>query len=245
MSIVDGVILLRGRIKNYKSEKGFGFILLEDGQDCFFHISDIKFIELPERGQLIECDVINNEKGLVAKNIKLIHRNNQLFVQFGNLRIKTNNIKSYGISSKTFYFEQIFEEYYRKTATTSIGIFFENLVGGVADVKPSEYGFEEIDYERYLDIKSGREIKRRVYAKKGDQIHFKHYSTLNYRDETIYTVPADGIYTVDFYTVPEDVVAETYSYLYVTTYQGDNYQFYENEVDFDIYNKCKELDELL
>ena len=39
-----------------------------------------------------------------------------------------------------------------------------------------------------------------------------------------------------FLNKPED-------YLYVTTYQNDNYRFYETEVPFDIREKCSEIDQ--
>ena len=38
---------------------------------------------------------------------------------------------------------------------------------------------------------------------------------------------------------------EKVEYLYVTTYQNDNYKFYANSEDFDIFEKCEELDKWL
>lgn len=37
-------------------------------------------------------------------------------------------------------------------------------------------------------------------------------------------------------------VSKEVKYLYVTTFQGDNYRFIESEVPFDIHEKCEELD---
>ena len=33
-------------------------------------------------------------------------------------------------------------------------------------------------------------------------------------------------------------------YLYITTFQNDNFVFWESEVSFDINEKCKEIDEM-
>ena len=42
---------------------------------------------------------------------------------------------------------------------------------------------------------------------------------------------------------PEDVWCEKKKYLYITTYQNDNYKFYENEIDID--EVMKKIDECL
>ena len=39
-------------------------------------------------------------------------------------------------------------------------------------------------------------------------------------------------------------IEKTLRYLYVTTYQNENYQFKEDEVSFNIYKKMKELDSM-
>lgn len=40
----------------------------------------------------------------------------------------------------------------------------------------------------------------------------------------------------------EEKLAKKVNYLYITTYQGQNYTFYETHCNFNIYSKCEELD---
>ena len=65
---------MRGTIKT-KTDKGFGFISREgEEKDLFFHSNDLSgvtFEELQE-GATIEFDVVEGDKGLAAKNVKLV-----------------------------------------------------------------------------------------------------------------------------------------------------------------------------
>jgi CspA family cold shock protein len=64
-----------GTVKWFNGEKGFGFIAQDDGgADVFAHYSNISaegFRDLPE-GQKVEFEVTENEKGLLAENIRLV-----------------------------------------------------------------------------------------------------------------------------------------------------------------------------
>ncbi|MBL7575022.1 cold-shock protein [Peptoniphilus asaccharolyticus] len=63
--------MLKGTVKWFNSEKGFGFITGEDGKDVFCHFSQIQkegFKTLNE-GQAVEFDVVESEKGPQAENI--------------------------------------------------------------------------------------------------------------------------------------------------------------------------------
>lgn len=60
-----------GTVKWFNSEKGFGFIEQEDGDDVFVHFSAIEeegFKDL-EEGQEVEFSVVETEKGLQAENV--------------------------------------------------------------------------------------------------------------------------------------------------------------------------------
>ncbi|SMB83248.1 cold shock protein (beta-ribbon, CspA family) [Peptoniphilus asaccharolyticus DSM 20463] len=62
---------MKGTVKWFNSEKGFGFITGEDGKDVFCHFSQIQkegFKTLNE-GQAVEFDVVESEKGPQAENI--------------------------------------------------------------------------------------------------------------------------------------------------------------------------------
>lgn len=65
---------MTGTIKT-KTDKGFGFISREgEEKDLFFHSTDLSgvtFDELQE-GATVEFDVVEGDKGLAAKNVKLV-----------------------------------------------------------------------------------------------------------------------------------------------------------------------------
>ena len=62
---------MRGNVKWFNNDKGYGFIEYQDGEDIFVHYSAIKqqgYKTLSE-GQLVEFDLIETEKGLQAINV--------------------------------------------------------------------------------------------------------------------------------------------------------------------------------
>ena len=64
---------LNGTIKRLVSEKGFGFILADDGNDRFFHNSacnQIRFDDLQE-GQAVTFDRGQGPKGPRGENVRL------------------------------------------------------------------------------------------------------------------------------------------------------------------------------
>jgi len=63
---------LRGTVKWFSDEKGFGFISREGGEDVFVHFSGIAgdgFRSLAE-GQQVEFEVTQGKKGPQATNVK-------------------------------------------------------------------------------------------------------------------------------------------------------------------------------
>jgi CspA family cold shock protein len=61
-----------GRIKTYIDDRGFGFIVPDDGgEDVFFHITNVEDIKQPKRDMLVEYQVTETPKGLNAVNVRL------------------------------------------------------------------------------------------------------------------------------------------------------------------------------
>ncbi len=65
---------MQGTVKFFNSEKGFGFITRDDGDDVFVHYSNIAgdgYKSLDE-GQKVEFDVAPGRKGPEAQNVRAI-----------------------------------------------------------------------------------------------------------------------------------------------------------------------------
>ncbi len=62
---------MKGTVKWFNAEKGYGFIQSEDGEDVFVHFSAIQgegFKSLDE-GQPVEFDVTEGDRGQQATNV--------------------------------------------------------------------------------------------------------------------------------------------------------------------------------
>jgi CspA family cold shock protein len=68
------IMAVIGTVKFFNSEKGFGFISREQGDDVFVHYSNIQgsgYKSLDE-GQRVEFDVAPGRKGEEAQNVRVI-----------------------------------------------------------------------------------------------------------------------------------------------------------------------------
>lgn len=64
---------MTGTVKWFNSEKGFGFIEREGGEDVFVHFSAIQTegYKSLEEGQRVEFDVEKGQRGPQATNVKI------------------------------------------------------------------------------------------------------------------------------------------------------------------------------
>ena len=62
---------MKGTVKWFNSEKGYGFITGEDGKDYFAHYSQIQCegYKTLDQGQAVTFDVVEGQKGPNAANI--------------------------------------------------------------------------------------------------------------------------------------------------------------------------------
>ncbi|XJZ25828.1 cold-shock protein [Bacillota bacterium Lsc_1132] len=63
-----------GKVKWFNSEKGFGFIEMEGGEDVFVHFSAIQSegFKTLEEGQAVSFDVVEGARGPQAANVKAV-----------------------------------------------------------------------------------------------------------------------------------------------------------------------------
>ncbi len=62
---------MTGKVKWFNSEKGFGFIEREEGDDVFVHFSAIQTegFKTLEEGQEVEFEIVEGDRGPQAANV--------------------------------------------------------------------------------------------------------------------------------------------------------------------------------
>lgn len=66
--------MMKGTVKWFNAEKGFGFIADENGNDIFVHFSEIKMdgYKTLEEGEKVQFEVSETPKGNLAQNVTVI-----------------------------------------------------------------------------------------------------------------------------------------------------------------------------
>ncbi len=65
---------MKGTVKWFSAEKGYGFITSEDGEDHYFNVRSIKGASLPSNGDSVQFESKSGNKGLRAFNVSLISK---------------------------------------------------------------------------------------------------------------------------------------------------------------------------
>ena len=62
---------MKGKVKWFNSEKGFGFIYRGDGKDIFVHYSQIvqNGYKTLKEGELVEFELYQSERGMQARHV--------------------------------------------------------------------------------------------------------------------------------------------------------------------------------
>jgi CspA family cold shock protein len=66
-------VMSKGKVKFFNESKGFGFIIQDEGEDLFFHVSELQGPTASE-GDKVEYEVGEGRKGPCAVNIKEARR---------------------------------------------------------------------------------------------------------------------------------------------------------------------------
>jgi cold shock CspA family protein len=65
---------MQGKVKWFSVEKGFGFIVGDDGTERHFDVRDIKGVDLPANGDVVSFDPAQGKKGPRASSVTLLSR---------------------------------------------------------------------------------------------------------------------------------------------------------------------------
>jgi cold shock protein len=71
---LGGIRFMQGKIKWFNSEKGYGFIEREGGDDVFVHFSAIQMdgYKALNEGQMVEFEIVKGDRGMQAANVTKI-----------------------------------------------------------------------------------------------------------------------------------------------------------------------------
>ena len=86
---------MKGTVKWFNAEKGFGFITTEEGDDVFVHFSAIQkdgFKTLTDDEE-VEFEVVETEKGLQAENVFSAGSE-----ESGNSSVSSNDEEEFGLT---------------------------------------------------------------------------------------------------------------------------------------------------
>ena len=72
-------ISMKGTVKTFSKEKGFGFIRAENGKDVFFHYSELQMegFKTAEVGDEVEFELQESDRGPRAAKICILSRKDE------------------------------------------------------------------------------------------------------------------------------------------------------------------------
>lgn len=68
---------MKGKVKWFSAEKGYGFLYGDDGQEYHCSVRDVQGAELPRNGDQVEFETEQGRKGLRATQVRILERGEQ------------------------------------------------------------------------------------------------------------------------------------------------------------------------
>jgi len=65
---------MKGTVKWFSSEKGYGFITSEANDDHYYRVNDVNGLELPAQGDVVEFRSHSRQKGMAAEEVSLLEK---------------------------------------------------------------------------------------------------------------------------------------------------------------------------
>lgn len=209
-----------GRIKKYNKEKGYGFIISEDGNDYFFHISDVKTMVEIALGQIVEFSLKETAKGKAAYNVE-IKQKIDTFISCEGINIKKSNIKSYYICTAKRHFLKL----YKKNPLLDLG--------GVKSLFEPRYVHSDDKYIIEPDdlYHQGNIVRIRLYDEEKKEYIWTS-DLYQYKDGKIISIGGDIDWNRDIGVMECNVLG-------ITTYSGETYEF-NDYMDKESFEKLSE-----
>jgi cold shock CspA family protein len=217
---------MKGRVTKYFEEKGYGFIEDENGESRFFHFSNVKGMDRLHTGSSVEFSPNQNNRGLICLDIDVLASKTPTFISVGNTNIKVSNIKQFGVA------------YSDKVKAIKTPIFEKNPEYFEKKNKAGKNPFKHLFLpDEFSETGFFTEVRRSEFHTRKIEGNEFRYSYLRYELPYILVriTPKTNEKNHNKRTIiHEDDVKFTYwKYLYITTYQNDNYTFYEYDIDID------------
>lgn len=65
---------MQGKVKWFSEEKGYGYIVANDGQEHYFNIRDIQGADLPRNGDIVSFESRQGNKGPKASSVSIVSK---------------------------------------------------------------------------------------------------------------------------------------------------------------------------
>lgn len=115
---------MKGRIIKFFEDKGYGFLIDENGEQRFFHVKSVKSpLDICVRAE-VEFSPLETPKGMSAVDIVVLVKNEKSrYVKIGDIRLARSNIKKYSVSDEYYY--QVIDKNFKSEGAKAFSVIGE------------------------------------------------------------------------------------------------------------------------